>query len=587
MTDSVGEIKTRLSIEDLVSEYVVLKRIGKSLKGLCPFHSEKTPSFIVSPDKGIAYCFGCHKGGDLFKFMMEVENVDFPEALRILAEKTGVTLEKESSKNFVKKSEKEVLIEIHEETADFFVEKLWTGEGAKALEYLQKRGLTDATVKRFKLGFAPDSYDATHQMLLKKKFSHAQILQSGLALAKDTSMNKIYDRFRGRIMFPVQDSLGRVVGFGGRALLPEQEPKYLNSPETPIYQKNQLLYGFYQAKAAIKAQKKVVIVEGYMDFLAAFQDGLENVGAVNGTAMTKKHLTMLKPYISELILSFDMDNAGREAAKRSFEITQDFDFTVKVLTLSSGKDIADFVQNTKGKLMEMANAAILFTDFFYDDLLARYDLSNISNKKKVLAEFAGFFMRLKSSVEKDLYVRKLAGDLVVPEVQIYDELNVMKFTKSHPAKMAMDSEEVRKQYGPEELLMGLILQYPKLFYDTKIDLSQDFFSDNLKAIYKQFCSKYNPQGTDQEAVLEIVSTLNEELKNQVGLMSLYVEERYEGLPDEQVSRAMKDLVQKIKLENLSKARAALHRQLKQAETLKDVEQMQEVLIKLNELNKIN
>jgi hypothetical protein len=237
--------------------------------------------------------------------------------------------------------------------------------------------------------------------------------------------------------------------------------------------------------------------------------------------------------------------------------------------------------------MEMAKDARLFTDFFYDDLLSRADLADISSKKKVLAEFAGFFMRLKSSVEKDLYVRKLAGDLLVPEVQIYDELNVMKFAKSHPAKMAMESEETRKQYGPDELLTGLIFQYPKLFYETKIDLSQGFFSDNLKAIYKQFCSKYNPQGTDQEAVLEIVSTLDEELRAQVGLMSLYIEERYDELPEGQVIRAMQDLAQKIKLENVSKSRSTLQRQLKQAESAKDGPQMQEVLVKLNELNKIN
>lgn len=588
MSDSVGEIKSRLSIEDLVSEYVVLKRIGKSLKGLCPFHSEKTPSFIVSPDKGIAYCFGCHKGGDLFKFMMEVESVDFPEALRILAEKTGVVLEKESTKNFVKKSEKEVLIEIHEEVADFYVEKLWAdGEGKPALEYLRKRGLSDETIKRFRLGYAPNSYEATHEMLLKKSFSHGHILQSGLALAKDTSMNKVYDRFRGRLMFPVQDGLGRVVGFGGRALLPDQEPKYLNSPETPIYQKSHLLYGFYQAKTAIKAKAKTVVVEGYMDFLAAFQDGLENVVAVNGTAMTTRHLTVLKPYISELILSFDMDNAGKEAAKRSFEVTQDFDFVVKVLTLPSGKDIADFVQTTKGELVKMADHAKLFTEFFYDDLLAKYDSRDISQKKKILAEFAGMFMKLKSSVEKDIYVRKIALELGVPEVQIYDELNMTKLAKSHPAKMAIESQGARKQYTPEELIMGLIMQYPKLFHESKLDLSQEVFSDNLKAIYKQFCTKYNPSGTDQEAVLEIVSGLDDELKSQVSLMSLYVEEKYEGLPEQQVARSMEDLVRKVKLENLSKARITLQRKLKEAESTRNFEEMQTILVKLNELNRIN
>ena len=588
MTDSVAEIKGRLNIEDLVAEYVVLKRIGKSLKGLCPFHSEKTPSFIVSPDKGIAYCFGCHKGGDLFKFLMEVENVDFAEALKILAEKTGVVIENQSEKNFVKKGEKEILIDIHEEAADFFVEQLWNSpEGLKSLEYLRNRGLTDETIKRFKLGFAPDSYELTHRMLLKKNFKTAEILQSGLALAKDTSMGNVYDRFRGRLMFPVQDSLGRVVGFGGRATMSGQEPKYLNSPETVIYQKNQLLYGFYQAKTAIKKTQMAVIVEGYMDFLAAFQDGMEQAVAVNGTALSKRHLTLLKPYVKDLVFAFDMDNAGQEASKRSFEVTQDFEFTVKVLTLPSGKDIAEFVQNKQGNLMELLGNTRLFTDYFYADLLMKNDPSILTNKKKILAEFAGFFMKLKSSVEKDVYVRRLALDLGVPEIQIYDELNMMKLSKNHPAKMALETAMKPLNYGLEEILIGLIGQFPACFFETKCELTQAYFSDNLKYIYNQFTTKYNPQGTQQDAVLELDKDTPEEWKSKLALLSLYVEEKYGSMTPAQITQEMITLVQKIKMEQLIKARTALQKQLKEAENTHDNAKMEKLLTQMNALNRGN
>lgn len=582
MSDVVNEIKARLPIENLVAEYVVLKRIGKSLKGLCPFHSEKTPSFIVSPDKGIAYCFGCQKGGDIFRFLMEVENIDFSEAIKILSEKTGVALEKESGKNFVRKGEKDVLMDIHEDSAAFYESELISERGKVALDYLYQRGLTDASIKQFRLGFAPDDFEMTHQMLLKKGYKHAQILQSGMAIAKDTSMSRVYDRFRGRIMFPVRDSLGRVVGFGGRALSAEQQPKYLNSPETPIYQKNQLLYGFYHSKQTIKVTKQVVIVEGYMDYLMAFQDGLKNVVAVNGTALTKRHLTQLKPYIEDLVFSFDMDNAGKEAARRSFELTQDFEFMVKVLVLPSGKDIADFVKEKPGELKGLLSKIQLFADHYYQELFTRFDKNSPSEKRKILAEFAMLMSKIKSSVERDGYVCKLAADLSVPEVQIYDELNIMKFSHNHPAKQALESEKTY-QYSPEEIILGLLLNFPKCFFVIKDKISQDDFPETIKAIYNRFLSNYNPQGTDQEAVLAILSGLEGELKPQASLMSLFVEEKYGDLPPEIIEKEIVGLIAKIRNKTITGVRQRLHQKLKEAETNQDQKEMQKILIELSDL----
>ncbi|MCC6643477.1 DNA primase [Candidatus Peregrinibacteria bacterium] len=584
MSEAVVEIKNRLAIENLVAEYVVLKKVGRNYKGLCPFHSEKTPSFIVSADKGIAYCFGCHKGGDIFNFLMEVENIDFSEALRILSEKTGVTLEKTSPKNFVKKDEKQVLIDIHVEAAKFFQEQLWQSEAGKmALDYVLKRGLSEKTIKRFVLGYAPDSFEETHQFLLKKKFTHQQILQAGLGQAKDTSLSKMYDRFRGRLMFPIWDGMGRVVGFGGRALSQGQEPKYLNSPETPIYQKNQLLYGFYQSKPAIKSARKAVVVEGYMDYLAAVQDGLENVVACSGTALTKRHLTMLKPYIDELILSFDMDNAGKEAAKRSFELTQEFEFVVKLLALPSGKDIADFVKDHSGDLVKLMDKIVLFTDFFYSDLIAKYDLNSLTEKRKALAEFAGFFNKLPSPVEKTEYVRRLSSDLGLPEIQIYDELKMRKLSADHPARQFSEEERKILNYQPEDLLSGLLVQFPKCFYEIKNDVSQDYFSEQLKSIYKHFLDNYNPSSTDQDAIFKDFPGLDEEIRSRVALLSLYAEEKYGSLPPEVIKKEMQDLVKKIQLDAVTKKRQNLQRKLKDAENSQNKEELEDVLLELSKL----
>jgi len=586
MSDSVSEIKSRLPIENLVAEYVSLKRIGKSMKGLCPFHSEKTPSFIVSPDKGIAYCFGCHKGGDIFRFMMEIENIDFNETLNLLAEKTGVTLEKTSGKDFVRKGEKEILIDIHEEVTAFYVDQLASDYGKSTRDYLAGRGLNEETIKRFRLGLAPDSFDQTYTYLLKKNFTQAQIMQSGLALAKDTSMQKIYDRFRGRLMFPVEDSLGRVVGFGGRALHAEQEPKYLNSPETPIYQKNQLLYGFYQSKPFIKASKQAIVVEGYMDFLAAFQAGVENVVAVNGTALTKRHLVHLKPYLEELVFSFDMDNAGKEAARRSFEITQDFDFLVKILILPSGKDIADFVKENPGELKSLLSNIELFIDYHYAELFKRYNKDSLGDKRKILLEFSVLIGKLKSSVERDGYVRRIAAELNVPEVQIYDEMKILKLSRNHPAKQAMDEKLKKLNYQPEEILIGLMLNFPKYFDEIKSTLSQDYFTEKVKAIYNQFLSNYNPQGTDQEAVLAILSGLDDTLKSQANLLSLYVEENYGDMPEISIKKEIEHLVAKIKIHNLTLIRQVLHKRLKEAEASKNHNETSQILTELSKLSQL-
>jgi len=589
MSQVVSDIKSRITIEDLVSQYVVLKRIGGTLKGLCPFHAEKTPSFIVSPAKGICWCFGCNKGGDIFNFMQEVENLDFNEVLKILAERAGVTLDNNVPSDHLKKSEKSLLVDINEEATNFFEQKLYTSkEGEKVLEYLRGRGLTDQTIKMFRLGYSPDSYDETNHHLMKKNFPKAKIIQVGLALAKDTSGTAVYDRFRGRLMFPVQDSLGKVVGFGGRALAKDQEPKYLNTPETKLYQKGNLLYGFQLTKNNIKKRSEALLVEGYMDMLAAFQNGLDNVVACNGTALTQKQLGLLKPIAATLVLGFDGDNAGQEASKRAFELAKEMDFELKTLVLPEGKDIAEFCQKEGAKMVAVYENSPSFIEALYQAVMKKYGHQSISEKRKILAEFGPFLLKLKSSIERGEYINKLALDLNLNEVQVYDEIKLLAMSRrGHVSVFANASENAEAQehkLNPQQILLGLYLEYPEVFLENKIDVGQALFIESLKTIYKIYQDQYNPECEKEALFKQIWSGLDDENQALISLVTLYASENYKEFSKEQLVDEVTKLVEKIRNDNLTDDKKRLHRKLIEAERAKDTQLMQEVLEEISKLH---
>lgn len=584
MNNAVDEIKDKLNIEDLVSQYVQLKKVGRSLKGLCPFHSEKTPSFIVSPERGIAYCFGCHKGGDVFSFLQEVEGVDFADALKILAERTGVKLETHKFEKSVPKDQKDLLIDIQEKAARFYEHNLWNTEnGVKVLDYLRKRGLTDESIKFFRVGFSPDSYDQTYTHLLKEGFTKKMLVSSGLALSQETTMEKIYDRFRGRLMFPIFDGLGRVVAFGGRALSKEQEPKYLNSPETAVYHKSNVLYGFSHAKIAMKQSEEVVMVEGYMDLISCFQAGVKNAVATSGTALTLKHLRLVKPFVKTLLLCFDMDLAGQEAAKRAFELAQDFEVTVKVIAIPEGKDAADYVKLHGEKLQEVVKTAVPYGDYFYEKLLRNFGTDNLSAKKKILAEFLPFFNTLKSNIEKDEYIRRLARDLDLKESQIYDEIKNIKLPEYHPARMrgSLDEPVKAKKYSADELLIGLLLNFPRMGELLKDKMSESLFLEPLKPIYKGIVDQYNDQRI--EAGIGVITVLPAELQETAGLLSLYVSENYGEIGEVAVEKEMNTLIEKISKGQLQLRRKALEKRIYEAEVKGDKELWKQLLQELSQI----
>jgi DNA primase len=587
MIDPVQEIKAKLNIEDVVRQYVQLKKAGRSLKGLCPFHAEKSPSFVVSPDRGIAYCFGCHKGGDIFAFIQEIEGVDFVDALKLLAERTGVELQQYEVKHGLPKDEKDQLLHAHEITARFYQKQLWDSpDGQKVLEYLYNRGLTEQTVKFFQVGFAPDSYEATHAMLLKEGFTKKMLVLSGLAMTQETTVDRIYDRFRGRLMFPIQDHMGRTVAFGGRALKKEQEPKYLNSPETGIYHKGNVLYGFSFSKPSIKEKKSVILVEGYMDMIAAFQAGLTNVVATSGTALTVQQIRHIQPFVDTVYLAFDMDNAGQEAARRAFDLTQEFDFQVKVVTLPEGKDIAEYAKDHAAELPAVFANAASYGDYFYEKLLRTYGTADIMNKRKILQEFFPFLSSLKSSIQKDEYVRRFAHDLHLNETQIYDEIKNFRLPFGHPARSysGLDTpiQPKGQKFSADAILLGFLIEFPRLAQLFGNRLTEAYFSDELKPIYKVFSDQYNRQGAQE--VKDFLASLPHEQAEKASLLSLYIHEIYGEVSEEAADHEIKALVDKIVKIGVHTKRNELQRKLEIAE--KDGKK-DEYFLLLQELHELN
>lgn len=596
MNDVVREIKDRLTIEDVVRPYVQLKKIGLSLKGLCPFHAEKTPSFVVSPEKQIAYCFGCNKGGDIFKFTQEIEGVDFPAALKSLADRAGLKIEKSGFPQ-VSSGEKELVLQMYENVCSYYEDQLWhSAPGEKVLAYLQNRGLKSDFIKLFRLGFAPDSFSETIGFLLKKGFQRKDIVSAGLALSHEITVEKTYDRFRGRLIFPIMDTLGRVIAFGGRALKKDQEPKYLNSPETVLYHKSKMLYGFSFAKQSIKQKQEAVIVEGYMDLIALHQAGLKNVVATSGTALTIQHLRILQPFISTLYFAFDNDQAGYAATLRAFEVAQGLNFTIKILHFPQGKDAAEYLQSLTQTepdsiaryLAVLFEKSLFYGDFFYKRLFQTHQIKEWSSKKKILQEFLPFFSLLQSSVEKDTYVRKLAMDLDLKEVQIYDEIKNFKLPLSHPARQKDDFEKAKLKYSCEDLFLGFMFEYPFAanFFLTNFDFNMETLSPEGKILYNVFIGQYN-QSCPESSIQKAMALLPADLREKVVFISLYLREHYGEMDSENLEKEFRILANNLKRRFLNMRARDLQMKIKQAEEQSDSQALRKLLEEFHGLYKVD
>ncbi|MDD5041806.1 MAG: DNA primase [Candidatus Peribacteraceae bacterium] len=456
--DEVAEIKARLPIEQLVSQYCQLKKKGRFFVCLCPFHNDSHPSLQVSPDKGIAYCFACRKGGDIFKFYQEIEKVDFKQALRDLAEKTGVKLEERSEKKMsLPKDEKERLRSCLEAAQAFFVAQLKTNP--KAQEYIRRRKVPAEQIEFFGLGFAPDSFSVTYEHLLKSGFSRSEIVAAGLGVQKDLNDGRIYDRFRNRLMFPIFDHQGNPVAFGGRAI-GEEDAKYVNSAEGPLYNKSAVLYGLNWAREAIRERKAVVLVEGYFDLLACHKVGCANAVAVSGTALTQQHVKLLKRSADTAILCLDQDRAGRDASERAFLLLAHEGFQVQAVTIEA-KDPDEAALAQPAVLRQiLLDGGVPYLDYVLQDL-QKGDISSVQGKRALLQRFLPLLDALASSVEQGHYIARIAAAIGSTETAVRDDLKRLpQFTPPLSAAPADDSART-DQFSPIEIALGLFLVYPQ------------------------------------------------------------------------------------------------------------------------------
>lgn len=406
--DDVSLIKEKINIVDLISEYLTLKKAGVNFKANCPFHNEKTPSFVVSPERQIWHCFGCQKGGDLFTFLMEKEGMEFKEALEFLAKKAGIVLKITPDK----KDFKDRLFEVNLKAQEFFHYILTKHAlGKKALEYLKLRGVTDETIESFGIGYAPNSWESLTKFLLKRGFTHQEIIESGLGVASNRGS---YDRFRGRIIFPLIDGKNNLRGFSGRVLMP-LEPKYINTPQTPIFDKGNYLFGLNLAKGEIRTKKEAILVEGEMDMILSFQAGFKNVVASKGTALTEGQIDLLKKYTENLSLGFDMDLAGDSACRRGIEMADKAGLNIKVIQLAGGKDAAEVIRENPELWQKALEESVPIYDYYLTSIAKRYDAKKPQDLRKIGEELIPVWAKISDDLIRERYIQRLASFLKTDE----------------------------------------------------------------------------------------------------------------------------------------------------------------------------
>lgn len=491
------EIKARLNINEVLSGYIRLQKQGANWRALCPFHNEKTPSFYVSVPRQIWHCFGCGEGGDIFTFVMKMEGVEFVEALRILAKKAGVELKNQDPKAA---GERAALVKICAEAVQFFRKNLEGQGGTQARDYLLGRGLSEETIAEFRIGFVPDQWDGLYQYLAAKDFKPDMMEKAGLVVSSDKSgRRKYFDRFRGRIMFPIADAHGDAVGFTGRYLAEKKdEGKYVNTPQTPLYNKSAVLYGIDKAKTEMRKKDQAVLVEGQMDALMAWQDGVRHVVAVSGTAFTREQLDLLGRYTKNLCLLFDADVAGDMATKRSIALALEKGFAVSVASVSEGKDPADFVlAHPRGKLEIEISKAVSVMDYYFQSVFKRYDPKKVEDKKLIGGILLAQIKKIPNKIEAHHWLEKLSLALGTKIEYLEDE---MKRLKDDDAFLAEPSAEKTAGERPTHTYLDTLLKHLlALLYAARDNSDARRFADGLD--HFEFVGRLIADGSFTEGVV--------------------------------------------------------------------------------------
>ena len=454
----VEEIKNRLNIVDIVGERVTLKKAGRNFKGLCPFHGEKTPSFMVSPERATFHCFGCGKGGSVIDFVMEYEHIDFIEALEQLAGRAGVTLTKRTGDSPDQKL-KETIYKINALAGEYYQYILTKHPlGEKALLYLKNRGISDKSIKTFGLGYSPNSWEALSSYLKKKKYDEHMLQTAGLTVRGNHGW---YDRFRGRVMFTLRDHRGNVVGFSGRVLDPNiKEAKYINTSETPVYSKSNVLYGLDVTKGAIAKTGEAICMEGELDLISSFQAGIGNVVAIKGSALTEGHVHLLKRFAKTLIFCLDSDGAGDAASRRGMDIAEREGLEMKAVVIPLGKDPDEAVRSDPVGFKKAVESAVPIYDFILGSVAKRYDLATPGGKKKASAEVLPLLYRMTNAIVQGHYIKEFATLVSVSEGYVDEEMRKIRvpFGQETTPENGNRIETLSRQEKIELYTLALLLQ---------------------------------------------------------------------------------------------------------------------------------
>lgn len=565
----IEEIKSKLDIIEVIGGYIKLKKAGANYRALCPFHSEKTPSLFVSPARQIWHCFGCNSGHSIFDFVMKIEGVEFGDALRMLAQRTGVDLKPVRAEL---KTKRQRLYEICELAAKFFEKQLeGSAKGKKAKSYLLNRGIKGESISRWRLGWAPDTWRSLTDFLVSKGYKKEEIERMGLAIKNE--QGKFYDRFRGRIMFPVFDLHSQVVGFGGRTLKKDKKiAKYMNIPNTLLYDKSRILYGLDKAKVEIRKNEFCVLVEGYIDVVMAHQIAMKNIVATSGTALTPYQLSILKRYSDNLVLAFDMDIAGDAATKRGIDLAQSAGFNIKVVKLPRDKDPADVISKKSDQFKKLVAKSLSILDFYFQNALSQFDKKTPEGKKEISKVLLPLIGRIPNKIEQSFWIQQLAQKLSVKEKYIEEELKKVKLDKDFDVEIVPSESEhpaLRKTRMEllEERAITLVLKAPQhsgLFDEKLVSL----FSSNAQKILQN---------------LDKPKKLSPEMANFLSFLGLRAE--VEEIDEKDILPEIEFCLKEIQAITVREKLDKISLEIKKAEDEKDLEKVEKLTQKFNRWTK--
>mgnify|MGYP001569924845 CR=1 FL=1 len=574
------DILGRVDIVEVISGYIQLKKAGRNFKANCPFHHEKTASFMVSGDRQIYHCFGCGESGNAFKFLMRHDRMEFPEAVELLAKKAGVNLPQWDNPQVARAASlNSQLYKINELALSFYELNLQASKASPARDYLLKRGIKPETVKEFRLGLALSDWDSLINFLRSKNIPLALMETAGLVLAKETG--GYYDRFRNRIIFPVFDIHNHVIGFGAR-VMDETLPKYVNSPETPVYTKGRNLFGLNLAKNFIRDLDCAVIVEGYLDFIMPYQEGLKNIVASQGTALTLDQIKLLKRYTHNVVMVYDGDSAGQIATLRSLDILIDEGMNVKIAPLPEGKD-PDVIVRQEGvnSLKEKVDKADSFFDYKLKVLGSRHNIQEAQGKSEIASGMLFTINKFANAILRGEYVKRLSEELKIPEHNIIEELNKLKLAGSAVSSAAEPVQKKLPAINPaEKLLIKFMIEEKELVQRIMLELAPSDFQDSRTAKIVQVMHDLVSKGKNIEPSI-LMNYFSEDDANQLVCETMFMP----AILEEEKEKAINDCIRRIKVQRERAKREHLHGQIKSAQNLGDEPKLNRLIQEFHNLIK--